>query len=261
MVAVKICGVNSDQVVQAAVSGGARYIGLVFYPASPRAVEPDLAARLVQAVPTSIRTVGVFVNPTLEYLDDILSSVRLDLLQLHGNESIEEVSVLRKRRPIMKAFSIAHRADLEGVERYFQVVDRLLFDAKPGPASLPGGNGDAFDWQVLNGFHCPCDWVLSGGLNLDNLAAAVSQTGAQNVDVSSGVEIRPGLKDPHRIQEFFSPGGLSLIALPDRSNRANLNSIEPSSPLEIGVSQIRIAKSCIGKVAVTQICINKFGRA
>ena len=205
MVTVKICGVTSDQAIEAAVGGGACFVGLVFYPPSPRAVDPKTAARLVASVPESIAVVGVFVNPNLGYLEDMLSSTRLDLLQLHGNESIEEVGLLRKRRPVMKAFSIADKTDLEGVDLYFPVVDRLLFDAKPNERhTLPGGNGDPFDWRALNGFDCPCDWTLSGGLNVDNLAVAVGQSGARNVDVSSGVESRPGVKDPERIERFLA---------------------------------------------------------
>lgn len=210
-VQVKICGVKTPEAVAAAVAGGARYVGFVFYERSPRYVPPPLAAQLARQVPTGIRAVGLFVDPDDDFLDRIVSQVPLDLIQLHGEETPARVAEIRARFgvPVMKALKLSEPADLDRVEPYLAVVDRLLFDAKP-PAkvtALPGGNGIAFDWTILEGRSWPLPWMLSGGLTVDTLARAVSITGAVEVDVSSGVETRPGHKDPDLIRSFLDAAG------------------------------------------------------
>ncbi|QQP90759.1 phosphoribosylanthranilate isomerase [Skermanella sp. TT6] len=210
-VQVKICGVSHPGAVTAAVQGGARYIGLVFYERSPRHVAPPLAAELARMVPTGVRTVGLFVDPTNEYLEHVVSQVPLDLIQLHGDETPERVAEIRAAfsMPVMKAIKVSSAADLDAAEAYAAVADRLLFDAKPPAkvAALPGGNGIAFDWTILTGRTWSKPWMLSGGLTADNVAEAIAVSGAASIDVSSGVEDRPGHKDPDLIRGFLKAAG------------------------------------------------------
>ena len=210
-VQVKICGVSHPGAVTAAVQGGARYIGLVFYERSPRHVAPPLAAELARMVPTGVRTVGLFVDPTNEYLEHVVSQVPLDLIQLHGDETPERVAEIRAAfsMPVMKAIKVSSAADLDAIDAYAAVADRLLFDAKPPAkvAALPGGNGIAFDWTILTGRTWSKPWMLSGGLTADNVAEAIAVSGAQSIDVSSGVEDRPGHKDPDLIRGFLKAAG------------------------------------------------------
>lgn len=207
-VSVKICGINSRAALEAAVNNGARFIGFIFYPPSPRFVEPEDAARLAALVPSHVTKVGVFVDPDPMEIDEVLLQVPLDVLQLHGTESPRNMDELRQtfRLPVVKAIKIAETADVELARGFEGHVDYLMFDAKP-PASqegmLPGGNALSFDWQLLAGQTWKTPWFLSGGLHAGNLAAAVRQSGAKLVDVSSGVELRPGLKDPDKIVEFL----------------------------------------------------------
>jgi phosphoribosylanthranilate isomerase len=207
-VSAKICGINSRAAMEAAVHTGARFIGFIFYPPSPRFVEPEDAARLAALVPPHVTKVGVFVDPDPTEIDDIMLQVPLDVLQLHGTESPRNMDELRQtfRLPVVKAIKIAEAADVEFARSFEGHVDYLMFDAKP-PASqeglLPGGNALSFDWQLLAGQTWKTPWFLSGGLHAGNLAAAVRQSGAKLVDVSSGVELRPGLKDPDKIVEFL----------------------------------------------------------
>lgn len=210
-VQVKICGVSHPGAVTAAVQGGARYIGLVFYERSPRHVAPPLAAELARMVPTGVRTVGLFVDPTNEYLEHVVSQVPLDLIQLHGDETPERVAEIRAAfsMPVMKAIKVSSAADLDAADAYAAVADRLLFDAKPPAkvAALPGGNGIAFDWTILTGRTWSKPWMLSGGLTADNVAEAIAVSGAASIDVSSGVEDRPGHKDPDLIRGFLKAAG------------------------------------------------------
>lgn len=207
-VSVKICGINSRAALEAAVNNGARFVGFIFYPPSPRFVELEDAARLAALVPLHVTKVGVFVDPDPMEIDEVLLQVPLDALQLHGTESPRNMDELRQtfRLPVVKAIKIAEAADLELARGFEGHVDYLMFDAKP-PASqegmLPGGNALSFDWQLLAGQTWKTPWFLSGGLQAGNLAAAVRQSGAKLVDVSSGVELRPGLKDPDKIVEFL----------------------------------------------------------
>jgi len=203
----KICGINHPDAMEAAVQGGARYVGLVFYERSPRHVPGPTAAQLARLVPTGVRVVGLFVEPDEEYLEHIVTSVPLDMIQLHGEETPGRVAEIRDRYSIevMKAVKVADAADLDLAASYQDVADRLLFDAKPpkNVAALPGGNGLSFDWTLLAGRTWTRPWMLSGGLTADNLAEAVRATGATAVDVSSGVEDRPGHKDPAKVRDFL----------------------------------------------------------
>ena len=204
---VKICGISRPDAMAAAVTAGARFIGLNFYPPSPRAVTPQVAAQLARLAPTGVRAVGLFVDADDETLNEVVAHVPLDMLQLHGSETPERVAAVADRfaMPVMKAIRVAEAADLAAAAPYEAVADWLLFDAKP-PANvraLPGGNGIPFDWSLLAGRTWSRPWMLSGGLTADNLAEAVAATGAAVVDVSSGVEDRPGHKPPERVRAFL----------------------------------------------------------
>jgi phosphoribosylanthranilate isomerase len=204
----KICGVSDRAAVAAAARGGARWIGLVFFPPSPRAVTAEQAASLAGEAPSGLGRVGLFVDPDDALLERVLGQVPLEMLQLHGSEPPARVAEIRTRfgRPVMKAIKVAQAEDLEAVERYAPVVDRLLFDAKAPKSmagALPGGNALSFDWKLLAGRRWPRPWMLSGGLKAENLAEAVATTGAGAVDVSSGVESAPGAKDPALIAAFL----------------------------------------------------------
>ncbi|HET6521761.1 MAG TPA: phosphoribosylanthranilate isomerase, partial [Geminicoccaceae bacterium] len=206
--AVKVCGLSDPAAVEAAVRGGARYLGFVFSPPSPRSLTPERAAELAAAAPAGVTTVGVLVDPDDAFLDELLACVRLGLLQLHGRETPARVAEVRARtgRPVMKALRIADAADLAPVRVYAEVADLLMFDAKAParPGMLPGGNGLSFDWRLLRGLDSGGrPWLLSGGLDAANLADAVAASGATAVDVSSGVESRPGVKDPGRVTAFL----------------------------------------------------------
>ncbi|KAA0597862.1 phosphoribosylanthranilate isomerase [Azospirillum lipoferum] len=207
-VAAKICGLSEPESLRAAVAGGARYVGFVFYPRSPRAIAPPMAAELARLLPTGVRSVGLFVDPDDEFLEHVTGQVPLDLIQLHGSETPRRIAEIKARYalPVMKAVKIGGPEDLTAALEAAEVADRLLFDAKP-PAkvsALPGGNGIAFDWTILAGRRWPRPWMLSGGLTVENVAEAVRVTGAAEVDVSSGVEDRPGHKDPALVRAFLS---------------------------------------------------------
>lgn len=208
----KICGISTPETLAAAAAHGARYVGFVFYPKSPRYVGPALAAQLARQAPTGLRTVGLFVSPDDELLDTILSQVPLDMIQLHGDETPARVAEIRRTvsMPVKKAIRIASDDDLRRARDFEPIADSLLFDAKPpdNVTALPGGNGIAFDWTLLAGSRWSKPWMLSGGLNARNLAEAVRMTGAKAVDTSSGVEDRPGNKTPDLIREFLTEAAL-----------------------------------------------------
>jgi phosphoribosylanthranilate isomerase len=207
-VAVKICGLTDPAALAAAVEGGASWLGLVFYPPSPRALSPELAADLAARAPADRTLVGVFVDPDDALLDQVLTRVRLDAVQLHGAESAERVRAIKARTgcTMIKALQVAEPEDLAPVSSYAAVADMILFDARPPkePGRLPGGNGLAFDWRLLQDLQLARHWLLSGGLSADNLAAAVRLCRPPAVDVSSGVERRPGQKDPAKIRRFLA---------------------------------------------------------
>ncbi len=204
----KICGINSAEAMQSAIEGGASYVGLVFYPPSPRAVSAEQAAALCAPVPAGVLKVGLFVDTDDGTLDSIVGKAPLDFLQLHGSETPDRVAEIRRRtgRPVFKAIKIAGADDVASAEAYFGVADRLLFDAKAPPGmkgALPGGNALSFDWDLIAGYDWPLPWMLSGGLDAGNVGEAIARTGARAVDVSSGVESAPGVKDVGKIRDFL----------------------------------------------------------
>lgn len=204
--AVKICGLTDPASVAAAVAAGARFTGFVFFPKSPRNIAPVDAAGLATAVPLGIGRVGLFVNPDDALLQDVLRHVPLDFIQLHGRESAERVAEVKSLTglPVIKAVGVATTDDLDQLWDYGFAADMLLVDAKPAPdATLPGGNGLAFDWRLLVGRRWLKPWMLAGGLTPENVAEAVRLTKAPAVDVSSGVESAPGVKDHDKIRAFI----------------------------------------------------------
>jgi phosphoribosylanthranilate isomerase len=204
---VKICGLRSAASIAAAAEAGARYVGFVFFPRSPRNVAPADAAGLAAGVPEGICKVALTVDADDATLDDILRQVPLDMLQLHGSETPERVAEVKARfgLPVMKAIGVAEAEDLALIDTYSDVADQLLIDAKPPRnAPLPGGNGLSFDWRLLAGRkYWRKPWMLAGGLTPENVAEAVAMTGARQVDVSSGVETAPGVKDAALIHAFL----------------------------------------------------------
>lgn len=201
--AVKICGLRDSANMRAAAQAGARYVGFVFFPKSPRHIEIQDAASLAASVPMGVCKVALTVNADDAMLDALTQAVPLDMLQLHGSESPERVAQVKARYglPVMKAVGVAERADLAQLDLYAGVADQLLVDAKPPKgADLPGGNGLSFDWQLLAGRVWRSPWMLAGGLTPDNVAEAIKRTGARQVDVSSGVESEAGVKDPDLIR-------------------------------------------------------------
>jgi phosphoribosylanthranilate isomerase len=206
-VKVKICGLGEERGLQAALDGGAAYVGFVFFRRSPRFVDLTLAATLAAQVPRDVTAVGLFVDPTDADLDTTLAHVPLGMIQLHGRETPARVADVKKRTglPVMKALGISTAADVARAAAYAGHADMLLFDAKPPPgATRPGGNAVAFDWALTRTYGGALPWFLAGGLTRDTVAAAIRQSGAALVDVSSGVESRPGVKSPAMIRAFLA---------------------------------------------------------
>lgn len=204
---VKICGLREPAHVMAAAEAGAAYVGFVFFAKSPRNISPADAAALAGHVPPGVAKVALTVNATDAELDAITAAVPLDMLQLHGGESPERVAEVKARfgLPVMKAVGVAERADLAALDLYQLVADQILVDAKPPKgAALPGGNGLAFDWTLMLGRVWRRPWMLAGGLTPENVALAVRSTNARQVDVSSGVEVAPGVKDETLIRAFIA---------------------------------------------------------
>ncbi len=183
-------------------------MGFVFYPPSPRNINITDFARLASEIPANVKRVGLFVDANDDFIARMIASARLDMLQLHGAETPDRVTAVKKnfKLRVMKAIKVSSSADLRQAKRYEAVSDYLLFDAKAPKkmrSALPGGNALTFDWQLLNGKNWSKPWMLSGGLNADNVAKAIQVTGARIVDVSSGVEENPGTKSRERISEFL----------------------------------------------------------
>jgi len=202
IVQVKICGINDPAAFDAAVQAGADWVGFVFYPPSPRYVAPATAAALSARVAGGPGRVGLFVDPADELLEDVLRAVQLDAVQLYAGP--ERVADLRTRfgRPVWHALGIETEADLPATAGS---AERLVLEAKPPvDATRPGGNAARFDWSVLRGWRAPAPWVLAGGLTPRNVGTAILATGAAAVDVSSGVERRPAVKDPALIRAFVA---------------------------------------------------------
>ena len=201
----KICGLSTPETVDAAVAAGARWIGFVAYPTSPRHIGSlELLRALGARVPAHVGRVGLFVDPDDALIDERLATGAIDLLQLHGSETPERVAALKARTgtPVMKVIKVAGPEDVErDIALYAGVADRLMFDVAGG--ALPGGNAKAFDWTILSGRRVPLPWMLAGGLTADNVAEAVRVTGAPTVDVSSGVEASRGVKSIELIRAFL----------------------------------------------------------
>ncbi|MDJ0513971.1 MAG: phosphoribosylanthranilate isomerase [Methyloceanibacter sp.] len=203
-VEVKICGVRTPAILDAAISAGADYVGLVFFEKSPRNLALASAAALAVSARGRAETVAVVVDPDDELVDRVAADVRPDVIQLHGSETPDRAAEIKARTglAIFKAVPVSEPADVTAASLYEGVADQILFDAKaPAGAELPGGNGLSFDWTILDGACGP--FALSGGLNAANVADAIRSSGATLVDVSSGVETAPGEKDPILIAEFI----------------------------------------------------------
>jgi phosphoribosylanthranilate isomerase len=207
MTSVKICGLSEPESLSTAIDAGARYVGFVFFKKSPRSLSVDVAAELAVTVPVGICKVALVVDATNAELDVITKTVPLDMLQLHGEETPGRVIEIKERYglPVMKVIGVMDAADLDALDAYGRVCDQILVDAKPPKnAELPGGNGLTFDWRLIAGRRWTTPWMLAGGLTSQNVAEAIKLTGATQVDVSSGVEMAPGVKDNTRIAAFIT---------------------------------------------------------
>jgi len=203
----KLCGLTTQDDIDAAAAAGAAYIGLVFFEKSPRNVAIETARSLAIHAPVGLAKVALVVNADDAALDRITDRVPLDMLQLHGSESPQRVAAVKARYglPVMKALGIASRADVARAQLYSGVADQLLLDAKPPEGeALPGGNGLSFDWRLLEGESWSVPWMLAGGLTPDNVAEAVRRSAARQVDVSSGIETAPGQKSAELMAKFVS---------------------------------------------------------
>ena len=207
--AVKICGMNSQTAVDAAIASGVDYLGFVFFPPSPRSLTPEIASSLMEKRSDDFKVVAVVVNPSDELLEEITYHLAPDIFQLHGSETADDIENIKQKfnTKIIKAIKISEREDFEKVSKFDKVADFLLFDAA-APAttanSLPGGNGISFNWNWLSNASLATPWFLSGGLNISNINEAVQTTGATAVDVSSGVEDNAGVKNNQKIIEFMN---------------------------------------------------------
>lgn len=209
---IKICGLKTPETLDAALAGGASHVGFIFFPKSPRNVEPAAAGALRRAAKGRALAVAVTVDADDVFLDAIVAAMSPDMLQLHGSETPERVAQVKARHglPVMKAFSVSEAADLEKPKPCLGVADRFLFDAKPPKGSdLPGGNGVSFDWRLLAALDPGIDYMLSGGLNAANIGDALRLASPPGIDISSGVESAPGVKDAAMIADFFKSVGIA----------------------------------------------------
>lgn len=203
---IKICGLKTDQAMAAALAGGASHVGFIFFAKSPRYLEPAEAGRLREAARGKALAVAVTVDAGDGFLDEIVAKMQPDMLQLHGSETPERVAEVKARHglPVIKALPLSEAADLDRIRPFIGVADRFLFDAKPPKGSeLPGGNGVTFDWRILASLDAGVDYMLSGGLNAANIGDALRLANPPAIDISSGVESAPGVKDPALIEQFF----------------------------------------------------------
>lgn len=204
---VKVCGLTDKAAVSAAVESGADMVGFVFYPPSPRNLTIEEAAELAKDVPGHIQIVGVFVDPGDDVLAATAKNVPLDIIQLHGGETVARVSDVKTRfgLPVIKAVAVRNKEDILAGQAYGSVADRVLYDAKAPEDqadALPGGNGVTFDWSLIAVADPAAGWMLSGGLDVENVVDALRRTNAAGVDVSSGVEQAPGVKDVAKVAAF-----------------------------------------------------------
>ena len=212
-VQVKICGITSTDAVDAAASAGAAFGGLVFHPNSPRNVELEQARSLADHMRGRLKSVALIVDKDDAGIEALVGLVRPDFLQLHGSESARRAAYIRGkfRLPVIKAIPVATQADLLAASEYDDAADMLMFDARPPKgAQRPGGHGAAFDWKILQGRSFTKPWFLAGGLTPENVARAISLSGAKQVDVSSGVESAPGVKDAALIRAFIDAAKNSI---------------------------------------------------
>lgn len=203
---VKICGLTSTADAVAAAEAGASCLGFNFYPPSPRSIPLDAAAAIMAPVPASVTRVALVVDPDDALLRSI-AELPVDMIQLHGSETAERVAEVRRITglPVMKVIGIRTREDLPRIDEYSAVADQLMVDAKPPKdAVLPGGNGIQFDWTLIANREWPVPWMLAGGLTPLNVAEAIRLTGARQVDVASGVERSPGVKDAAKVKAFVT---------------------------------------------------------
>ncbi len=205
MTQIKICGLTTPESIHACTSSAVDFIGFVFYPPSPRAITPEQASSLSKTLPPSIQKVGLFVNPSLEQLRHTLAHIQLDMIQLHGDESIEFIQTVKSTFgvPIMKAIPIATSDDVKQITVFEKICDWILCDAK-STNNIPGGNGATFDWQILKDYKFQKPWMLSGGLTIDNVNNAITALKPTAIDVSSGVEVSRGIKSPEKIKDFVN---------------------------------------------------------
>jgi phosphoribosylanthranilate isomerase len=213
-IAVKICGITSPDAIDAAVSAGTSYGGLVFHPKSPRFVTMEQAAVLGTRMRGRLKIVALVADMDDAQLETLVKTVRPDFLQLHGEETVQRVAQIRERFgvAVIKALPVAEVSDLGAAADYEKVADMLMFDARPPKgATRGGGHGAAFDWKILSGRTFLKPWFLAGGLNPENVARAIALSGASQVDVSSGVESAPGVKDAGRIAAFIQAAKSSLV--------------------------------------------------
>ena len=204
MTPIKFCGLTTSETLDAAIGAGAACVGFIFFPPSPRYLTPERAAGLIARVPAGVGKVGVLVDADDALIDAVLAA-GIDTLQLHGRESIDRITAVKARtgRPGWRANGVATRADIREAIAGAGPADRLLLDAKaPSESTLPGGNGAAFDWRLLDGMHLPLPWGLSGGLDAGNVGAALALLRPDFVDVSSGIEDQPGVKSVIKIKAF-----------------------------------------------------------
>tara|TARA_B100000989_G_scaffold269468_1_gene224894 strand:- start:868 stop:1506 length:639 start_codon:yes stop_codon:yes gene_type:complete len=201
---VKICGINSKESFLA--SKNADYIGFVFFPKSPRFINAEAAKELSSLRAKNQSIVGLFVNTEEKVIEYISEYVDLDYIQLHGQESIGQIKSIKSKtkRPVIKALSVSSEKDVENHKKYLKICDMLLFDTMPTENDLPGGNGKNFNWKILENFNSRSDWMLAGGININNVKQAVDITKAPIVDLSSALEISKGLKCPKKIKKFLN---------------------------------------------------------
>ncbi len=206
MAQAKICGITTPEALDAAIAGGARFVGFVVHPRSPRHLAPEQLAALAERARGRVETVAVTVEATDDELAGLAACAKPDWIQLHGAEPPARVASAARyaARGVIKALGLARSEDLSQAGAYEAAADMLLFDAKPPPGGLPGGNALAFDWRLLAGRRFGRPWLLSGGLTPGNVAEAIAASGASLVDVSSGVESARGLKDPSLIAQFLA---------------------------------------------------------
>jgi phosphoribosylanthranilate isomerase len=212
---VKICGINSAEALVAAVDGGADYVGFVFFPPSPRFVSPERAAAIRASRPGGPPSVGLFVKPSLDQIAAALAAMPLDILQIYADGAAARAIRQRFGLPVWLARGVSTPADLAAAVQAAEGLDGMMIESKPPPgANRPGGNATALDWSLLAGWAPPLPWLLAGGLTPDNVAEAIARSGTSGVDVSSGVETAPGVKDAALIRAFINASRNAPRALP-----------------------------------------------